>query len=141
MSQTQNQQQRSNNNSRRNYRDNVNNRLRELLEKYKNDVESLDNIMKELTFREKIPDVPYFRKTKSGAIACHGVKREAIVLYRDQWLKLSKVFQGGKRCNFNNFFYNMRNSSGHRRVHQTREESRETQEEESPETQETVSED
>jgi len=110
----QQQQQHTRNTYRRvKHRDTVNEKLRVLLERLKSDEESLDNVMKELTFKEKVPDVPYFRRTRSGAVSCHGIKREAIVLYRDQWLRLSKVFQGGKKCSFNRFFHGVGRTTTH----------------------------
>ena len=94
------------NNSRQSYRESQNTRLAEMFSTFKDGGLSVDDLLKVVTFREKIPEVPYFRQTKSGAVSCHGVKREPIVLYRDQWLKLSKVFHGEETCVFNDFFNN-----------------------------------
>ena len=88
------------------YKKTTNEKLTNLLNSYKNGEINAEEILSKVTFKESVPDVPYFRKTKSGAIACYGVKRESIVLFRDQWIKLSKVFKNGKNCVFNNFFFN-----------------------------------
>ena len=90
---------------RQNYKKSVNEKLTQLLDKFKNGEVDTEELVSQLTFKEVVPDVPYFRQTKSGAVACHGVKRESIVLYRDQWIKLSKVFMNGRNCIFNKFFY------------------------------------
>ena len=88
------------------YKKTNNEKLTNLLNSYKNGEINAEEILSKVTFKETVPDVPYFRRTKSGAIACYGVKRESIVLLRDQWIKLSKVFKNGKNCVFNNFFFN-----------------------------------
>lgn len=108
-------------NKRQNYKKATNDKLVELLEKYKNGEVETSDVVSKLSFKETVPEVPYFRKTKSGAIACYGVKRESIVLYRDQWMKLSKVFMNGKNCEFNKFFHrhsqNGTSQNGQRRTH------------------------
>lgn len=81
-------------------------KMKELLEKYKNGEVEESEIMNTLTIREQLPQNPYFRMTRSKAIALYGVKRDPIVLYRHQWLRLSKAFSGGKKCSFNKFFFN-----------------------------------
>ena len=92
-----------------NYR---NNQIKEL-KSYLNDIIekniTIDDALKKIKFKDKIIKQPYFRKTKSNAIACYGVKREPIVLYRTQWMKLAKVFIGGENCHFNNFFHKEKN--------------------------------
>lgn len=70
-------------------------------------------LINKIRVKDKIPDMPYFRHTKSRAVALYGVKREPIVLYREQWLKLSRVFVGGKECNFNKFFHKFKKKSTH----------------------------
>lgn len=80
--------------------------MEKMLIQYKNGNIDINNIMNRIRFKDKIPEMPYFRKTKSGAIAMYGIKREPIVLYKGQWLKLSRVFKGGQECSFNKFFHN-----------------------------------
>ena len=79
--------------------------MEKMLKQYKNGEININNVMNRIHFKDKIPEMPYFRKTKSGAIAMYGIKREPIVLYRGQWLKLSRVFKGGQECAFNKFFH------------------------------------
>lgn len=81
-------------------------KIKELLEKFKNGEVDENEMMKSLIVREKIPQRPYFRMTRSKAIGLYGVRRDPIVLYRQQWLRLSKAFSGGKNCAFNRFFFN-----------------------------------
>lgn len=80
--------------------------IEKILKQYKNGKMDIKNVMNRICFKDKIPEMPYFRKTKSGAIAMYGIKREPIVLYKGQWLKLSRVFKGGQECSFNKFFHN-----------------------------------
>ena len=82
--------------------------LTEILSKFSNNEITMDDLLKKIKLKEKPIKTPYFRYTKSKAIACYGVKREPIVLYRGQWMKLAKVFVGGKDCEFNKFFYRNR---------------------------------
>ena len=82
-----------------------NEKIKELLEKYKNGEVDENEMMKSLTIREQMPQRPYFRMTRSKAIGLYGVRRDPIVLYRQQWLRLSKAFSGGKKCAFNHFFF------------------------------------
>ena len=79
--------------------------MEKILKQYKNGNIDINNVMNRIRFKDKIPEMPYFRKTKSGAIAMYGIKREPIVLYKGQWLKLSRVFKGGQECAFNKFFH------------------------------------
>ena len=79
--------------------------MEKMLKQYKNGEIDINNVMNRIHFKDKIPEMPYFRKTKSGAIAMYGIKREPFVLYRRQWLKLSRVFKGGQECAFNKFFH------------------------------------
>lgn len=81
-------------------------KIKELLEKFKNGEVDENEMMKSLIVREKMPQRPYFRMTRSKAIGLYGVRRDPIVLYRQQWLRLSKAFSGGKNCAFNRFFFN-----------------------------------
>ena len=80
--------------------------MKELLTQYKNGEVTEEDMMKKLVVRQQLPQRPYFRTTKSRAIALYGVRRDPIVLYRPQWLRLSRVFSGGKKCVFNKFFFN-----------------------------------
>ena len=91
-------------NNRKSYHETQNNKLCTMLNSFKDGNVSMEDLVNVVTFREKIPEVPYFRQTRSGAISCHGVKREPIVLYRDQWLRFGKTFNGGENSVFNNFF-------------------------------------
>ena len=80
--------------------------IKELLTQYKNGEVTEEDMMKKLMVKQQLPQRPYFRTTKSRAIALYGVRRDPIVLYRPQWLRLSRVFSGGKKCVFNKFFFN-----------------------------------
>ena len=80
--------------------------MKELLTQYKNGEVTEEDMMKKLMVKQQLPQRPYFRTTKSRAIALYGVRRDPIVLYRPQWLRLSRVFSGGKKCVFNKFFFN-----------------------------------
>jgi len=80
--------------------------MKELLTQYKNGEVTEEDMMKKLMVKQQLPHRPYFRTTKSRAIALYGVRRDPIVLYRQQWLRLSNVFSGGKKCVFNKFFFN-----------------------------------
>lgn len=80
--------------------------MKELLAQYKNGEVTEEDMMKKLMVKQQLPQMPYFRTTKSRAIALYGVRRDPIVLYRPQWLRLSRVFSGGKKCVFNKFFFN-----------------------------------
>lgn len=80
--------------------------LSELLKKYKNGELGEEDLTNKLMIKNQLPNNPYFRTTRSRAIALYGVKKDAIVLYRHQWLRFSKVFSGGKNCVFNKFFFN-----------------------------------
>ena len=80
--------------------------LSELLKKFKNGELEEDFLVNNLMIKKKLPNNPYFRTTRSRAIALYGIKKDPVVLYRHQWLRFSKVFSGGKDCVFNNFFFN-----------------------------------
>ena len=80
--------------------------MKELLAQYKNSEVTEEDMIKKLMVKQQLPQRPYFRTTKSRAIALYGVRRDPIVLYRPQWLRLSRVFSGGKKCVFNKFFFN-----------------------------------
>ena len=77
-----------------------------LLTKFKNDELKMDELVDRLLLKTQLPNKPYFRTTKSRAIALYGIKRDPLVLYRHQWMRLSRVFTGGKECTFNKFFFN-----------------------------------
>ena len=77
-----------------------------LLTKFKNDELKMDELVDRLLLKTQLPNKPYFRTTKSRAIALYGIKRDPLVLYKHQWMRLSRVFTGGKECTFNKFFFN-----------------------------------
>ena len=80
--------------------------LSELLKKFKNGELEEEFLVNNLMIKNKLPNNPYFRTTRSRAIALYGIKKDPVVLYRHQWLRFSKVFSGGKNCVFNKFFFN-----------------------------------
>jgi hypothetical protein len=80
--------------------------LSELLNKFKSGELEEEDLTNKLMIKNQLPSNPYFRTTRSRAIALYGVKKDPVVLYRYQWLRFSKVFSGGKDCTFNKFFFN-----------------------------------
>ena len=95
--------------SRKTYQNRNQNRkdeLSELLKKFKNGELGEEDLTNKLMIKNQLPNNPYFRTTRSRAIALYGVKKDPVVLYRHQWLRFSKVFSGGKDCVFNKFFFN-----------------------------------
>lgn len=79
--------------------------IHELLNKFKNGEIEADTLADKLVIKQQLPNKPYFRKTKSRAIALYGIKKDPLVMYKHHWLRLSKVFSGGKECIFNKFFF------------------------------------
>jgi len=77
-----------------------------LLTKFKNNEVKIDELVDKLLLKTQLPNKPYFRNTKSRAVALYGIKRDPLVLYRHQWMRLSRVFSGGKDCTFNKYFFN-----------------------------------
>ena len=92
--------------NRKNSYQNNKQQVEEILKQLVDNKLEIKDVVEKLSIRERTPNKPYFRRTRSRAIACYGVKREPIVLYRSQWLRLAKVFIGGKNCYFNKFFFN-----------------------------------
>jgi len=79
--------------------------IHELLKKFKNGEIDTETLADRIVIKPQLPSKPYFRKTKSRAIALYGVKKDPLVMYKHHWLRLSKVFSGGKNCIFNKFFF------------------------------------
>ena len=79
--------------------------IHELLSKFKNGEIDADTLADRIIVKPQLPSKPYFRKTKSRAIALYGIKKDPLVMYKHHWLRLSKVFSGGKECIFNKFFF------------------------------------
>ena len=79
--------------------------IHELLNKFKNGEIDANTLADRIIVKPQLPSKPYFRKTKSRAIALYGIKKDPLVMYRHHWLRLSKVFSGGKECIFNKFFF------------------------------------
>ena len=92
-----------------------------LLTKFKNDELKMDELVDKLLLKTQLPNKPYFRTTKSRAIALYGIKRDPLVLYRHQWMRLSRVFTGGKECTFNKFFFNEERQEQDEKVEQKEE--------------------
>ena len=88
------------------YNKNKKDELVKLLTKFQNGEVQLDELANMVVMKTPTINTPYFRATKSQATALYGIKREPIVMYKPQWMRLSKVFSGGKDCTFNKYFFN-----------------------------------
>jgi hypothetical protein len=62
-----------------------------LLTALKSEEISINDAMNKIQLKDTKPARPYCKVTQNGALALHGVTKQPIVLYADQWNKLMKV--------------------------------------------------
>lgn len=62
-----------------------------LLTAIKSEEISINDAMNKIQLKDNKPARPYCKVTQNGALALHGVTKQPIVLYADQWNKLMKV--------------------------------------------------
>ena len=62
-----------------------------ILNALKSEEISLNDAMNKIQLKEIRPTRPYCKVTGSGALALYGISKQPIVMYADQWNKLSKV--------------------------------------------------
>ena len=62
-----------------------------ILNALKSEEITLNDAMNKIQLKENRPTRPYCKVTGSGALALYGISKQPIVMYADQWNKLSKV--------------------------------------------------
>ena len=62
-----------------------------ILNALKSEEITLNDAMNKIQLKETRPTRPYCKVTGSGALALYGISKQPIVMYADQWNKLSKV--------------------------------------------------
>lgn len=62
-----------------------------ILNAYKTEEVTLSDAIKKLQLKERRASRPFCKVTKNGAIALHGLSRQPIVLYVEQWEALIKL--------------------------------------------------
>jgi hypothetical protein len=71
-----------------------------LLNAVKTDEITLNDAMNQIQLKDTKPTRPYCKVTSGGALALYGVTKQPIVLYADQWNKLSKVIRSDYLQNY-----------------------------------------
>jgi hypothetical protein len=61
---------------------------------------SVNDAMNKIQLKETAPLRPYCKVTSGGALALYGITKQPIVLYADQWNKLSKVIRSDYLQNY-----------------------------------------
>lgn len=74
--------------------------LSSILNEVKSEKISINDAMAKIQLKESAPMRPYCKVTSSGSLALYGVTKQPIVLYPEQWNKLSKVIKSGYLENY-----------------------------------------
>jgi len=74
--------------------------LSTILNELKSEKISINEAMNKIQLKESAPTRPYCKVTSSGSLALYGVTKQPIVLYPEQWNKLSKVIKSGYLENY-----------------------------------------
>jgi len=74
--------------------------LSTILNELKSEKISINEAMNKIQLKESAPTRPYCKVTSSGSLALYGVTKQPIVLYPEQWNKLSKVIKSSYLENY-----------------------------------------
>jgi hypothetical protein len=74
--------------------------LTTILNALKTEEITLNDAMNKIQLKENQPIRPYCKVTSSGALALYGITKQPIVLYADQWNKLSKIVKSDYLSNY-----------------------------------------
>lgn len=74
--------------------------LSTILNELKSEKISINEAMNKIQLKETAPTRPYCKVTSSGSLALYGVTKQPIVLYPEQWNKLSKVIKSSYLENY-----------------------------------------
>jgi len=64
-----------------------------ILEELKSEKITLNDAMQKIQLKDTKPQRPYCKVTSSGALALYGVTKQPIVMYAEQWNKISKIIK------------------------------------------------
>lgn len=64
-----------------------------ILEELKSEKITLNDAMHKIQLKDTRPQRPYCKVTSSGALALYGVTKQPIVMYAEQWNKMSKIIK------------------------------------------------
>ena len=96
-----------------------------ILNAYKTEEVTLTEALQKLQLKEGRPVRPSCKVTTNGAISLHGLSKQPITLYVEQWEKMSKLFKNGY---FDNYIKYNENRIKRRRPRAEKEENQENQE-------------
>lgn len=71
-----------------------------ILNAYKTEELSITEALQKLQLKENKPVRPYCKVTTNGAISLHGLSKQPITLYVEQWEKMNKLFKNGYFDNY-----------------------------------------
>ena len=71
-----------------------------ILNAYKTEELSITEALQKLQLKESKPVRPYCKVTTNGAISLHGLSKQPITLYVEQWEKMNKLFKNGYFDNY-----------------------------------------
>jgi hypothetical protein len=71
-----------------------------ILNAYKTEEVSLNEALRKLQLKENRILRPYCKVTSNGAIALHGISKQPIVLYVEQWEKVGKLVKNNYLDNY-----------------------------------------
>ena len=74
--------------------------LSSILNEVKSEKISINDAMAKIQLKESAPTRPYCKVTSSGSLALYGITKQPIVLYPEQWNKLSKVIKSNYLENY-----------------------------------------
>jgi hypothetical protein len=74
--------------------------LTTILNALKTEKITLNDAMNKIQLKDSQPIRPYCKVTTSGALALYGITKQPIVLYADQWNKLSKIVKSDYLSNY-----------------------------------------
>jgi hypothetical protein len=74
--------------------------LSTILNALKTEEITLNDAMNKIQLKDSQPIRPYCKVTTSGALALYGITKQPIVLYADQWNKLSKIIKSDYLSNY-----------------------------------------
>ena len=67
--------------------------LKGILEEVKSEKITLNDALNKIQLKDTKPTRPYCKVTSSGALALYGVTKQPIVMYAEQWTRLSKMIK------------------------------------------------
>jgi hypothetical protein len=71
-----------------------------ILNAYKTEELTITEALQKLQLKESKPVRPYCKVTTNGAISLHGLSKQPITLYVEQWEKMNKLFKNGYFDNY-----------------------------------------